>query len=65
MQVPLGMSTLKQSILAQTENRDKCLEIETRGVMRFFEVKCFWSARNVTSYVLRPPLYTGKDSKKK
>lgn len=50
MQVPLGISILKQSIFAETENRDKCLKIETWGVMKFFEFKCIWLGRK--SYFL-------------
>ena len=64
MQVPLRISILKQSIFAQTKNKDKCLEIETWVVIKFFEVKCIWLARNVVTSYIRPTLSTGKDQKK-
>lgn len=54
MQVLIGISILKQSILAQTGNRDKCLEIETWEVIKFSEAKSIWLASNVVSfYVLK------------
>ena len=59
MQVTLGISILKQSIFAQTKNREKCLRWR-HGSHKAFWRKCIWLASNITSYA-RPALNTGKD----